>query len=236
MNVRQKQVMDSYVRVQAFLDAHPTTGTLTYANAREMLDDVQQRVRAYAGAQFEGRDGSRIALRRQEDWVSQLLEDFMRPIVTIARAQIGATSEVGLPDGLRMPTTPQGPTKLLARCDGMIAAARPFEAVFVANGMPADFLAQFAAARNGLERAMGARATQVVTHVAARTGLRAGLILGRRAVDRLDAIVRSSFRRDPAVLIAWRMAKRVQQVPGARGGSGAAEVAADFGEESRRAA
>ena len=223
MNVRQKQVTDSYVRVQAFLDAHPAKGTLTYANAREMLDDVLERVRAYAGAQYEGRDGSRIALRKQEDWVSQLVEDFMRPIVTVARAQIGASSEVGLPDGLRMPPMPQGPTKLLARCDGMIAAARPFEAVFVANGLPADFLTQFAAARNGLARAMGARAMQVVTHVTARRVLRAELIRGRRAVDRLDALVRSSFRRDPAVLSAWRVAKRVQLVPGARGESGVAE-------------
>lgn len=222
MNARQNQVMDSYVRVRAFLDAHPATGTLTYGNARETLDDVLERVRAFAGAQYEGRDGSRMALRQQEDWVSRIVEDFMRPIVTIARAQIGASSDVGLPDGLRLPKLPMGPTKLLARCDAMLAAARRFEAVFLAHGMPADFLAQFSAARNGLQRAMGARASQVVTHVSARTQLKEELVRGRRALDRLDAIVRSSFRREPALLSAWRTAKRVQHMPGARGGGGAA--------------
>jgi len=223
MNARQNQVMDSFVRVQAFLDAHPATGTLTYGNARQTLDEVLERVRAFAGAQYEGRDGSRMALRRQEDWISQIVRDFMRPIVTIARAQIGASSEVGLPDGLRLPKLPMGSSRLLARCDAMLAAARRFEAVFVAHGMPADFLAQFTAARNNLQRAMGARASQVVTHVSARTQLKEELVRGRRAVDRLDAIVGSSFRREPALLNAWRVAKRVQHLPGARGGAAAAE-------------
>ena len=62
----QKQVMDSFVRVRSFLDAYPTTGALTYASAREMLDDVVQRLRA-----------EQIAL---------LFDQYMRPLVTIARA------------------------------------------------------------------------------------------------------------------------------------------------------
>lgn len=245
VNTRQKQVMDSYVRVVAFLEAHPASGTMSYASAREMLDDVIQRVRTFAGAQHTGRDASRMELRRQQDWGARIVEDFMRPIVTIARAQIGASSDVGLPEGLRMPKLPQGPTKLIALCDGMIAAARPYEALFVAHGMPADFLAQFTAARNGLESAMGARASQVVTHVAARTGLKAQFLRGRRAIDRLDAVVRSSYRRDRAVLDAWRVAKRVQLVPGVRSvrgveadreGSAEAGTAGAVSAESRQAA
>ena len=106
----------------------------------------------------------------------------------------------------------------------MIEAARQFEAVFVANGLPADFLAQFAAARNELERLTGGRATQVCTHVAARTGLQVQMRRGRRAVDRLDAIVRASFRGDDVVLTTWRAAKRVHQVPG---GAGARPVDGD---------
>jgi hypothetical protein len=48
----------------------------------------------------------------------------LRPIVTIARAQIEPGSDAGLPDGQRMPKLPIGPTKLIAVCDGMIEAAR----------------------------------------------------------------------------------------------------------------
>ena len=51
-----------------------------------------------------------------------LLDEYIRPIVMIARAQIELGSDVGLPAGLRMPKLPLGPTKLIAVCDGMIDA------------------------------------------------------------------------------------------------------------------
>ena len=229
MNTKQKQVIDSFVRVRAFLDAYPATGALTYVSARAMLDDVVQRLRTFAGAQVSGRESSRGELRRQADQIALLFDHYIRPIVTIARAQIEPESDVGLPAALRMPKVPLGPTKVLAACDGMIVAVRRYEAVFVANGMPADFLAQFGSARDTLERVMGGRATQIGTHVAARAGLQVHLLRGRRAVERLDAIVRGSFRGDVVALTAWRGAKRVHQMPGGGGGrvtDGAAEVAA----------
>lgn len=37
MNKQQKPVMDSYIRVRSSLDAYPTTRSLSYASAREML-------------------------------------------------------------------------------------------------------------------------------------------------------------------------------------------------------
>ncbi len=185
MNRKQKQVMDSLVRVRAFLDAYPMTGSLSSASAREMLDDVVQRLRSYAGAQHSGRDGSRMELKRQEDQIALLLDEYIRPIVMIARAQIELGSDVGLPAGLRMPKLPLGPTKLIAVCDGMIEAARPHEKVFVANGLSADFLAQFASARDTLERVMGGRANQVGTKVAARAGLKVQLLRGRAQRGRL---------------------------------------------------
>ena len=217
MNVRQKQVMDALLRVRAFVDAYPATGRLTYAAAREMLDDVVQKLRSYAGAQITGRELSRAELRRQADQIAALFDQHMRPIVTIARSQIEPESDVGLPAALRLPKAPLGPTKVLAACDGMIEAARQFEAVFVANGLPAGFLSQFASARNELERLASGRAMQVSTHVAARAGLQVQLRRGRRAVERLDAIVRAAFRGNEVALTTWRTAKRVHQAPGGSG-------------------
>ncbi len=231
MNKKQKQLVESFARAQVFLDAYPVQGTLSATVAREQLDDAVQKLRAYAGTQHNGRDNSRMELRRQEDQIAQLVDQFIRPIVTIARAQVEPDSDKGLPGGLRMPKLPQGPTKLLAICDGMIASARPYEALFVANGMPADFLAQFTSARDTLERVMHGRELQVRSHVAARAGLAVQLRRGRRAMERLDAIVRASFRNDPVALTAWRGAKRVFQVPGGAG----ARVTEDSGETLRAA-
>jgi hypothetical protein len=203
--------------VRAFVDAHPVTGALSYASAQEMLDEVVQRLRGYAGAQVSGRELGRGEVLRQQDQIALLIDRHMRPIVTIARAQILPGSDVGLPGALRMPKLPLGATKAIAACDGMIQAARQFEAVFVANGLAADFLAEFQSARDALERIMTVRATLLGTRVAARAGLRAELVRGRRAVERLDAIVRGSFRGDYMTLSAWRGAKRVHLVSGGAG-------------------
>jgi hypothetical protein len=217
MIARQKQVLDSFVRVLAFLDAHPAPGAPGYDHARTTLDEVLERLRAHAGAQVSGRELSRAEVQRQADQIALLFDRHIRPIVTIARSQITPESDVGLPAALRMPKQPIGPTKVLAVCDGMIEAARQFDGVFLASGLPEDFLAQFAAARDGLARVMHDRALQVGTHVAARAGLRVELVRGRRTVERLDALVRASFRGDDVRLTAWRRAKRVHLASGGAG-------------------
>ena len=224
METRQQRVMDAFGRVRTFLDEHPATGVLTYASAQEMLDDVLGKLRGLASTQYRGQELGRAEARRQAEQIALLVDQHIRPIVTIARAQIEPHSDVGLPAALRMPKLPINPSRVLTVCDGMMEAAQAHEALFVAHGLPADFLAQFAAARASLERLTGGRTVQVGARVAARAGLRVQLRRGRRAVERLDALVRASYRNDPGVLAAWRIAKRVPRTP-VRGGAEEAEVA-----------
>ncbi len=216
MKSNQKQNVEAFVRVRAFLEANPVTGPLSYAGPRETLEEVVRRLREYAGAQVTGRELSSAELRLQEQLIQRLIDRHMRPIVAIARAQIEPESDVRMPAAIRMPRAGARATRILQACDGMIEAARAFEAAFVANGLPADFLARFTTARNELEGVLGGRATHIGTHVAARKGLEVQMRRGRRAVERLDAVVRASFDSDPVKLAAWRVAKRVQRVPGAR--------------------
>ena len=68
-----------------------------------------------------------------------------------------------------------------------------------------------------LQRLTGGRTTQVGAHKSARSAIPVQIIRGRRAVERLDAIVLASYRRDRGVLLAWRSAKRVQRTPGGVG-------------------
>lgn len=224
MNRQQKQGMDSLVRVSSFIQANPPTGTVGFATSREMLHAALERLRAHAGSQRVGLELSRAEVRRQSDQIALLFDQFIRPLVAIAKSQIAPRSDVGLPAALRMPQGSMGPTKTLAVCDSMLEAARPFEALLVANDFPADFLAQFAEARNVLAQLMQDRAAQVVRHTMAREGLNAELVRGRQAVVRLDALVRAAFRGDRMRLAAWRLAKRVHQ-PGGGAGRGAEESA-----------
>lgn len=224
MMLKQKQTLEAFVRVLAFTDAHPVTGPLGYTAARATLDEVVRRLREHAGAQVSGRELSRGELRRQRQLARQLVDRHMRPIVTIARAQIEPESDVRMPAAIRMPRAGLGVTKLLQACDGMIEAAGPFEAAFVANGLPADFLARFTSARDELEGGLGSRATLVGQHVGARAGLGVQIRRGRRAVDRLDAVVRASFDGDEVTLARWRTAKRVHQLTGGAAARGTDQV------------
>lgn len=209
MYAQQKQNLESFVRVRAFTDAHPVTGPLSYTGPRETLDEVVRRLRDYAGAQLTGTGLSRGESRRQQQLVRQLIDRHMRPIMAIARAQIEPESDVRMPRIIRMPRPGVGVTKILQAADGMIEAARTFEATFVANGLPGDFLARFTTARNALESVLGDRAVHVGKHVAARKGLQVEMRRGRGAVGRIDAVVRASFDGDEVTLAAWRVAKRV---------------------------
>lgn len=226
MNQVHKQLMDTLVRVRSFTDANPVQGSPSFASARAMLDDVVQRLRDHAQAQVTGQELRRAEVKRQKEQMSVLIDHHIRPIVAIARSQIAPQSDVGLPTALRMPRLPLSPTKMLAACDGMVEAARAFEAVFVANGLAPDFLAQLTAARDTLERVMGGKATQVSAHMAASAGLEAEIIRGRRALERMDAVVRGAFRGDFGLLRAWRGAKRLQYKPGTSGPRAAASEVA----------
>ena len=230
MIARQKQMVEAFVRVQAFVQEHPVTGPLSYGSAPKTLEEVVPRLREYAGAQITGRALSGGELRMQEKLVKKLRSQHMRPISAIARAQIEPESDVRMPAAIRMPQASLGVTKILQACDGMIAAARPFEAAFIANGLPVDFLARFTTARNELEGMLGGRATLIGTHVGARTGLEVQVRRGRSAIDRLDAVVRAAFDGDEVTLAKWRAAKRVHQLSG-----GAAARGTDSDEEQQAA-
>ena len=226
MIAKQKQQLEAFVRSQAFVAAHPIVGVLGYGSAIRTLEEVVPRLRGLAGAQITGRALSSAERRRQAQLVRQLRDRHMRPIAAIARAQFEPESDVRLPAAIRMPRGRLGVTKILQASDGMIEAARPFEAVFIANGLPADFLARFTSARNALEATQSGRATLVGTHVGARAGMQVQIRRGRGAIDRLDAVVRAAFDDDEETLAKWRNAKRIHQLtnPSASRGPDAPDV------------
>ena len=224
MITKQFQNMESFIRVGDFLEQHPVTGPLTYAGPREVLADVVRRLNEYSGAQQSGRALSRAETLAQARLVQRIVQRHMRPIVAIARRQLDAEAEVQLPSSLRLPKPGARALRVLQACNGMIEAVRPYEALFVARGLPADFLAQFIAARDELAAALGGRAAHIGTQVGATKGMAVQMRRGRDAVERLDAIVRASFDGDEVTLTRWRAARRVQLVAGGAGARGEDET------------
>ena len=103
MFARQKQLLETFVRVRAFVAAHPVTGPLSYGSAPETLDDVVPRVREHAGVQITGRALSSAELRVQAKLVKLLMVRHMRPIAAIARAQIEPEQNERMPAAIKMP-------------------------------------------------------------------------------------------------------------------------------------
>jgi hypothetical protein len=214
-----KQKLEALARSCAFVEANPVTAQPEFEEANKALDDSLARLRTYSSVQLSGTDLGRAQARRRDQLVERVRDRHMRKIVTIARAQIEPGSDAGLPAALRMPKHPLSITNLLQACDAMIEAARPYEAVFVSNGMSPDFLAQFEAAREGLAEIVDARSSLLGARIGARKGLEMQFRRGRRAVERLDALIRAEFEGEEAILHQWRRAKRVQKLPGGSGAS-----------------
>ncbi len=229
---KQKQNLETFVRVDVFLEQHPVAGPLTYTGPRETLRDVVRQLREFSGAQFAGRALSQAETSLQRDLIEGIVQEHMRPLVAIARTQIEPDSRVRLPAAIRLPKPGARATRILSASDGMIEAARPYEAQFIANGLPADFLARFTAARDELEKALGGRAAHLGTQVGATRGIAVQLRRGRRAIERLDSIVRASFYRDEVTMTRWRTAKRVQLLPSGVGARDEDETPADSAERA----
>jgi hypothetical protein len=221
MHDRQQLVLESFVRILAFTEAHPATGRLRYGRAARRLAAVVRDARELAGRQLSGQALSMGEVRRQRQLIQRLRVHHIRPLVAIARGEVESHSEVRLLGSLRMPPVRLGVTALLQACDAMIEVARTFESELIESGLPADFIARFREVRDELEQVPRVRASHTGSHVGARKGLQVQLRRGRSAVDQLDAVVRSAFDGDEAVLAKWRAAKRVQRLPSGRRAAGA---------------
>ena len=214
MDAKQKQTIEMFVRVQAFLAGHPALEPASYAIPKQALDDAVRQLRDYAGTQVSARTLSSTEVRRVEMLVKRLVDRHIRPIVTISQdlASADGENDVRMPE-LKLPKTPTPVTKLIAEADGLIKAAEPYEAILIQNGRPADFLAQMRIARAEIEYTLGGRAAQVRTQIGATKGIQVQLRRGRTAVKRIDSVVRIAFEGNEVVLREWRAAKRVFLLP-----------------------
>ena len=222
MQESQKEVIQSYRRVVAFLDEHPVQAPATYAEPREVLAQVLTRLGDHSTAQDYGRRVSKGEKRRQRLLMVRLRNRHLRLIAKIAEGELAGLP--GITEDLRMPASVLGIEKLLAAAKAMKEAAAPHQAVFVKNGCRAGFLDDLATAIRELEASIGGHAKVVGTQVGARAGITQEIRRGRLAVKMLDAIVRKEFEGDDVVLARWRTARRVKQLPSNGGGPDAVDI------------
>lgn len=212
MEGREKQRIESYQRVQTFLQVRPAPAPATYGEPKQVLDQVIAQLTDHSSGQVVGTRLSQAEMRRQETLVKQLRERHLRPIVAIARASVG--DQPGIEKALRMPATALGVVKLLAEANAIKEAAALYQPTFVKFGRPADFIAQLSAAINAVQLSTIGHAKIIGRKVGSKAGIGQQLRRGRQAVEMLDTIVRIAFEGNDVVLAEWRVARRVRALPG----------------------
>jgi hypothetical protein len=179
-----------------------TTGT------RQELDQAIADSAGHATDQTGNTLAAEGATQKQQTLRQTLLRDHMAPIARMARARLPQTPEMA---PLRMPRNNSSVQRLATAARGMAQAAVPHGKVFIAAGLPADFITQLNAAADALVQSVNARAQHRSRRTTATTGLRATLTSGRQSIHVLDALVKSALKGDPALLAGWRTVKRVQK-------------------------
>ena len=209
METKQQQVIDMIVRVMAFLASHPSIEPASYAVPARVLSDSLRQLREYAGEQLSGLTLTKAQQRNAEKLAGKLVDRHIRPLVTIAQASV--YDDVPLPP-LTLPSG-LGFNRLIAFADALADTAQQYEARFVENGRPTDFIAQLRAARAELELALTGRAVQRGRHIGATTGIAVQIRKSRAAVKRIDSLVRIAYEGNEVVLERWKATKRVFALP-----------------------
>lgn len=211
MDRRQKEAIEAYGRVQAFLAGHPLEAPATYGAPQRMLDEVIVRLAGHTVMQNEGARQYGAGTRQLAALFRELRDRHLRPIAAIARAAMRTTPGIEL--ALRIPGGGVSATRLVAEAQAVRNAVASHEASFVENGRPADFIVQLDAAIAALQECIVARGGRRGDRVASGKALREEIRIGRNAVEMLDAAVRAHFANDTFALAKWRHARRVVKAP-----------------------
>ncbi len=217
MQTEQGTMLNSLRTVQAFLDENAgRLAGVASTGARRKLDETVAQLAGHVTDQDGQTIAARGATKRQKALRVALVRDHMAPISYIAKAELPNVPEL---QSLRLPKGQPTSARLAAAAKGMAAAATPHADVFIAVGLPADFVAQLNSAADALLTSLSDRAVSRGRVKGATTGLKAQLAAGRRVVHILDAFVKSVAKDDAVLLANWKLVKRVPRTPGRVAGS-----------------
>lgn len=210
MQTTQASMLQSLRAVKAFLEANADKLTVVLRSGyRQKLDDAIGALSTHASTQVGSLTDAKVSTRAQRALRKRLIRDCMAPIARISQAELRSVPGI---EALKMPKPRLGTEKLAAAASGMGETAAQHAAVFIAGGLPVDFIAQLNAAADAMVAALGTRTQKQGARTGATKGLKAKLSEGRKCVHVLDALVQSALVDDDALLANWNQIKRVRLV------------------------
>jgi hypothetical protein len=186
---------------------------LAQSGARRRLDAIVDDLSALVTEQATAKSGARAATQHLHALRRHLIEDHVAKIVRIARAELREATAL---ENFRLPRR-NAPVALLAvAARGIGLAAEPRAEIFIAAGLPENFVDQLNDAADALINTDTAR-RQIRAHLAGVTvTIRKRLADGRRVTEVLDSFVRSATRGDDTLRVSWVAARTIPALPGRR--------------------
>lgn len=207
MQNRQGNMLASLRTARDFLDAHkaelPNTAV---SGARKKLDAAIADLATHLADQTGGTVNHRLGTKTVHALRVALLRDNMALISQIAKVSFSGIQDL---TPLRTPRGTPTTERLVVAARGMAVAAEPHAAVFISDGMPADFIARLNAAADALLAAKDARAGVHGKTSGANAGVTKRLREGRQAIGTLNLLVRVELAGDPILLSNWNTIKRL---------------------------
>ena len=170
MNSKQRGTFDTLGNAQRFLDQHADRlGGVATNGGRKKLDVIAVALGSHRSDQSEGAMSAQTLVRTKVTARRALLQDHLGAIAAIARAELPHTPELAVVR--RMPNASARVNTLLSRAEDVAKAVQPFADTFVANGLPADFLAQLVRATHSVSEIASTHTDSRVKVVAASSGI-----------------------------------------------------------------
>lgn len=211
MTIRQERKSDMFLRVRDFFNQNSadfpagSIGAVLFAALLAIIAQIETLNAETVSAKSDV-DQSIDIKGDAKDLVKDLLEDISDMAYSMAYEIIGLEEKFRIPPGLGVPN-------LIALARAFAADAVEYEAQFIANGLPATFIADLTAATDALEQAY----IETDTDTQERIGKIAALVPlfkdGIITVNRLDPIVKMKYRGDAAKLSAWIYASHIERAP-----------------------
>jgi hypothetical protein len=207
MNRLNQYRHDAFVRALQYKADHPLETPI--ARATELfteLGGIATAMNAHNASQAIGRMGFRAGADERRQLFASVVGD-LQVINRIARG-LDAAQFPAVAEEFRMPKS-RSYANIAASGRAFVANAAGREAIFTDRGVLTAFFTAFAAKVTAAEAAVAARNTGLINRAGATAGITANGRRGVAILRELDGIISAAARNDPALLAAWRTAKRI---------------------------
>jgi hypothetical protein len=212
MRLTQLKTQATGRRVLGFLDAHAAIiGTAVPPELRTEIDDAVNQLTTNSVTQETSGGSAKSQTGIQDQYRRDLYVKFVRPIARITKRVLSAisvddrTALVLKADDTRQPS-------VVTKVTALANAAEKYQAVFVRNGMAADFVAQLRAAIAQLTSSIDTRDRQVGQRKGATAALVAADKSFKTLLRQLDSVLHPVLRANPGVLADWTATKHIVQI------------------------